>query len=77
MDIEKEIYALNDELDRLTKEISETRKQGKDVKMAQILVIGLAHKIRYAEVSEDQKDIDYVKKQFAKIRFELDHAEEK
>jgi hypothetical protein len=77
MDIEKEIYALNEELDKLTKGISETRKQGKDAKMAEIFIIGLAHKIKYAEISEDQKDIDYVKRQLAKIRFELEHAEEK
>jgi hypothetical protein len=61
----------------MTKEISEARKSGKDMKMAEILIIGISHKIKYAEISGDQKDIDLAKRQLAKVKYEVDNVEEK
>jgi len=77
MDKEKEIVSLQDYMDRLAKELTEARKHGKDTKIAELILAGVAPKIKYAEISEDNIDIALVKKQLAKIRYELDHAEEK
>jgi hypothetical protein len=77
MDTEKIINALNDELDRLTKAISEARKQGKDAKMAEIMIIGVGQKIKYAEVSEDPKDINRARLLLARTKQELDQAVER
>lgn len=77
MDTDEEIDVLNGELDKLTKDISDARKHGKDTKMAEIMLIGLPHKIKYAEISGEAKDISRAKALLARVRQELEQAAER
>lgn len=77
MDTEKEINSLKDELDRLTKALSEARKQGKDTKMAELIIMTAPSKIQYAEISGDSKDIGKARVILSRVKQEVENALER
>jgi hypothetical protein len=46
----------------LQKKSSEARKKGFDMRMAELRLMPIPHKLKYASVSRDIKDLDVVKK---------------
>ncbi|MFH1398753.1 MAG: hypothetical protein ABIG95_01420 [Candidatus Woesearchaeota archaeon] len=71
MEVEKQIEFLKRYLEGLQKTVSEARKMGLDTKMAELRLIGLENKIKYAEVSLDAQDIRKVKILLARVEQEI------
>ena len=69
--IERKIDFLRRYFEELQKKVSEARKKGKDTFMADLRMMCIPEKIRYAEISGDKKDIDRVKKMLVKLQNEI------
>ena len=66
------LESLMDHFNELKEEASEIRKEGYDTTMADVLMIDVVPRVKYAKVTYEEKDVNIVKKLLAQIRHELD-----
>ena len=64
-----------DDLERLKQRISVCRKNGLDMKIAELLCMNIPPKIRYAEITTLNQDIIKVEELISKARSEIEEAE--
>lgn len=72
--IEELLDSLAEHLKELKEEASELRKQGLDMKMADLIMIDIPPRINLARKTYEKSDIDNVKKLLGRVRHEMDIA---
>lgn len=77
MDIEKQLEFLQRYYDGLVKAIEVARKQGLDTKLAEIRIMVIPHKIRYAYVSRDKKDLEKLKVMLSELEKDIPKTKDK
>jgi hypothetical protein len=76
MNTEQEIATMKEELEELKRDLAEARKLGKDTKIAELIVMAIPSKLRYAEITGERKDIGKVKSLLKNARDEIESAED-
>ncbi len=72
---EKQIDKLKDDLIELQTTVSEMRKKGRETSIPELLLLEIPARIKNAEITGEQKDIDKIKKGIDSIKEEIEEIE--